>query len=301
MKKKRIAVLTLFVLSLAVFGASKLYHTINKDDSLPEIECPTSPLMLSVEENSSRYMLSGVTAWDEKDGDLTSKVLIQGISKTLEEGSLTITYAVVDSDNHVATCTRPAQYTDYKKPRFALSDELYFRYGATTQLGDRVTATDLLDGDISERVRVTGLSDYGYSGYEGLFPVTFEVTNSLGDTSSITLNVELASYTSRTSRIPLKEYLVYLTSEDTFDAVSYLDTDGTFFLSMTGGASSSTLDEAIDDFIDNLDVETELDLAVPGIYAVRYSYTRPKKSTETTTNTEPDEEDAAATLYVVVE
>lgn len=85
-----------------------------------------------------------------------------------------------DSDAHVAHRTRTVRYTDYAPPKFALSRELRYSVGTAVQIRDRLTATDLIDGDVSERIKVTssGLSAYA----EGTYPVTFEVTNSLGDT-----------------------------------------------------------------------------------------------------------------------
>ena len=174
MKKLKIFTLVLFLLTGSALAASEYYHYRAEDRTLPVLQCPDEPLVISVGENSREKLLEGVTAWDDKDGDLTERVLIQGIAKTVEGSETTITYAVVDSDDHVAHRTRTVRYTDYAPPQFALSRELRYSVGAAVQIRDRLTATDLIDGDVSERIKVTssGLSAYA----EGTYPVTFLVT-----------------------------------------------------------------------------------------------------------------------------
>lgn len=221
MKKFRILILVLFLLSAAALGGSTLYHTLNDDQTLPVIACPQEPLVLSVGENSTEKLLEGVTAWDEKDGDLTGSILIQGTSGTVTGSETTITYAVVDSDDHVATVTRTVQYTDYTPPRFALSSELRYSVGSVLRVKDRLTAYDVVDGDISDHIKISSNSSI-VSGVEGTYPMTFEVTNSLGDTASITLDVVVRSYTAGEPLIRLNTYLIYRTADQPFDPMSYV-------------------------------------------------------------------------------
>ena len=152
MKKFRILILILFLLSAAGLGASTVYHALNDDKTIPVIQCPQEPLVLSVGENSTEKLLEGVTAWDEKDGDLTGSILIQGTSGTISGSETTITYAVVDSDDHVATASRVVQYSDYTPPRFGLEGELRYSVGNVIRVKDRLTAYDVVDGDISDRI-----------------------------------------------------------------------------------------------------------------------------------------------------
>ena len=112
MKKLKIFTLVLFLLTGSALAASEYYHYRAEDRTLPVLQCPDEPLVISVGENSREKLLEGVTAWDDKDGDLTERVLIQGIAKTVEGSETTITYAVVDSDDHVAHRTRTVRYTD---------------------------------------------------------------------------------------------------------------------------------------------------------------------------------------------
>ena len=99
--------------------------------------------------------------------------------------------------------------------------------GSSIRIKDRLTAADVVDGDLSDRIKVNSndLSPY----YEGTYPVTFEVTNSLGDTSSITMDVVVRNYAAGEPRISLTEYLVYREAGTPFDPRAYLD-------SVSGGA-----------------------------------------------------------------
>ena len=88
-------------------------------------------------------------------------------------------------------------------------------------------AEHVVDGDLSDRIKVNSndLSPY----YEGTYPVTFEVTNSLGDTASLTMDVVVRNYAAGEPRITLTQYLVYRKAGERFDARAYLD-------SVSGGA-----------------------------------------------------------------
>ena len=207
-------------------GASTAYHIMTEDRTIPVIECPETPLVLSVRESGDDALLRDVTAWDEKDGDLTGEVLLQGISRSSGGENITVTYVVCDSDHHVITKSRDLRYTDYTPPRFALSKELRYSMGGSIQIKDRMTAADVVDGDLSDRIKVNSneLSPY----YEGTYPVTFQVTNSLGDTSELTMDVVVRNYAAGEPRISLSQYLIYRKAEDAFSPLDYLE-------SVTGG------------------------------------------------------------------
>ena len=87
------------------------------------IQCPDTPLVLSMTGEGREGLLADVTAYDEKDGDLTDRLLLQGVDRD-KDGTAVATYAVADSDGHVVTCAREVQYTDCRPPRVALHGEL---------------------------------------------------------------------------------------------------------------------------------------------------------------------------------
>ena len=269
MRKLRIIVLVLLVLSVGALAGAGVYRVRNTDSTLPVITCPEEPLVIEVGENSPEKLLEGVTAWDEKDGDLTDALMVEGTAKSIdEEGRTTLTYAVSDSDNHVTKAVREVRYSDYTPPRFGLTQELRYAVGAPVVVQDRVTAWDVVDGDISARVKVTaaGLNNYT----EGVYPVTFEVTNSLGDTSRWDAEITIRNWDMGEPRIYLTQYLIYLPRGGELDPMNYLD------LVLNGDASQLT-------------DSTDLDVQTPGAYTVSYSCPGINGQTGTTQ------------LYVIVE
>mgnify|MGYP001428578059 CR=1 FL=1 len=140
--------------------------------------------------------------------------------KSVTRGDTAVTYAVADSDGHVTTKTRTVIYTDYVSPRFSLTKALRYAPGEAMQVRDRLRATDTLDGDLSDSVKVT--STALSSSVEGTYPVTFEVVNSLGDAVSLTLDVEIHARTADEPRITLSQYIVYLNEGETFSPLQYL-------------------------------------------------------------------------------
>ena len=226
MRRLRIITIVGLILSALLLTGVMYYQRETGDQSIPVIQCPDTPLVLSMTGEGREGLLADVTAYDEKDGDLTDRLLLQGVDKG-KDGTAVATYAVADSDGHVVTRTREVRYTDYVPPRFALSKELRYAMGSSVRIKDRLTASDMVDGDLSDRIKVNSndLSPY----YEGTYPVTFEVTNSLGDTATLTMDVVVRNYAAGEPRITLTQYLVYRKAGERFDARAYLD-------SVSGGA-----------------------------------------------------------------
>ena len=163
--------------------------------------------------------MQGVTAWDAKDGDLTEHIYIQSLSR-ISGNEMKAVYTVCDKDNHVATADRAFRYYDFMPPRFRLTAPLRFHPGGSISIKDRLFAEDVLDGDLSDRIRVfaNGVSPYT----EGVYPVTFEVTNSLGDTSAVTLDIEIGPVVAGAPEILLDEYLVYAVIGAEFEPMEHV-------------------------------------------------------------------------------
>ena len=210
MKRLHITMLILFIVSALLLGGAILYKHYTTDTTMPEIRVAEEPLSISIADGTDALM-SGVTAYDAKDGDITDKLILQKIEMG-EGGEVNATDAVSDNDSHVVTRTRTIIYTDYVPPRFSLSKELRYAPTGSIQVRDRLTAYDVIDGNINDRIRINtnNLSPY----YAGLYPVTFEVTNSLGDHVSLTLEVEIRTIADNEPVITLDTYLVYMTAEE---------------------------------------------------------------------------------------
>ena len=217
MKRLRILTLILLILSVGAFFATNALRRLRADSTLPQISCGDDVLYLSVEDGRDA-MLQGMNAWDGKDGDLTGDIVVERVSGGEEKG------------RHVAGYTRTVVYADYRSPQFYLSKPLRYGVGEDIQVRDRLGALDQIDGTISDRIKVSTDSLQTY--YAGLYPVTVEVTNSLGDTASLTLDIEIYDSIFGEPVIQLDRYLVYLDSAAGFDPDSYIS-------SVTGAPESS--------------------------------------------------------------
>lgn len=154
MRRFRIVIVVLFIASAVALAASSVIGGLAADRTQPSIQCSEEPLYLSVYEKGEEALLAGVTAWDDKDGDLTGQVIIQDIGKSIQGSRTTVTYAVVDVDNHVATQSRPVEYTDYTAPQFSITQPLRYTAGERIRIRDRLHAQDVIDGDLSNRIKI---------------------------------------------------------------------------------------------------------------------------------------------------
>lgn len=114
--------------ALGVLGA-RIYQKVAYGGAAPEIAFAADVLEVPTGADDAA-LLAGVTATDAEDGDVTASLLVEGVSGRNADGTVQVTYAAFDSDRHVTKATRAVRYTDYKPPRFALSQPLVCRVGA---------------------------------------------------------------------------------------------------------------------------------------------------------------------------
>ena len=85
LRKTRIFVVIFFIVSVFIFGAYRLIKIISVDRTVPVINMKDDSITVSVEGGDSA-ILEGVTASDEKDGDITENLFIESRSTFLEKG-----------------------------------------------------------------------------------------------------------------------------------------------------------------------------------------------------------------------
>lgn len=206
MKIFRTAVCLIFVAVTVLFGFLYVKDKLGEDRTIPVITVQNELSEVSVNVTEEE-LLEGVTAYDEKDKDITDKIVIESISKFSEKGVCKITYAVCDSDNHVATASKKIKYTDYKSPEFYSNGSLCFSDNESINLSGRIGAKDCLDGDISDNLILTTQSLTPR--IAGSYSVDANVTNSRGDTVSLRIPVTVESRSINAPTLELKEYIVY--------------------------------------------------------------------------------------------
>lgn len=253
MKILKIILAALLVVVSALYGLTSVSQKLSGSDVPPTIQCGSGLIEISVSD-PEEVLLTGVTASDKQDGDLTGRILIQGVSKLITNDTAKVTYLVFDSDGNAASCSRMVRYTDYRKPVFALEQALNYTQNEDIELLDRLSATDVLDGDITSAIRVSTLcatSDPEVS------TVTVQVTNSMGDTALLDLPIVVYSGTAVRPEVRLTDYLVYLEQGDSFQADSYLRS-----VSTSAGSGN----------VDKVEISGSVDTSEPGTYYVYYRY-----------------------------
>lgn len=207
MKSIKTLVVALFLVIALAFSVMFCYDKIMIDHVAPEIICDGAKLEISVNA-TDEDLCRGLTASDDVDGDITNRIIVRRVSRLTGSNSAVAHYAVFDSASNFCTFTRNVYYTDYCLPEYSLSQPMIFNVNSVVSLNDRISAYDQIDGDITSRIRVSAGNIS--NSVEGEYPMTLQVTNSTGDTSALTMTVQIRNYTSRHPRINLSKYLTYV-------------------------------------------------------------------------------------------
>lgn len=206
MKPFRIIILIAFVFvtiaSLTVFIGEK----ISTDTTIPTITVEGEIIDVSLNATDEE-LLKGVTAYDEKDKDLTAQIIVESISRFTEKGVSKVTYAVCDSDNNTAKATRKIRYKDYTSPRFKVSGTTCFSIYEAIDLREIITVKDCLEGNLTSEIIIT--SDNYSTTTPGAYSINVSVTNQKGDTAEIDLPLIVEDRPLSAPEITLSEYLVY--------------------------------------------------------------------------------------------
>lgn len=212
MKKFRIAWIGIVVLITVLFVAYRVNEIRKTDSSGPVFSCDEAELKVSIKDEEE-VLLQGITASDRKDGDVTDSILVEKLSNFYGDGKRIVTYAAFDSDNHITEMEREITYTDYIRPRFELNGSLRFRAGETVNVDQIIKASDCLDGDISNKVKIL-LDDVINNRVTGFYKIQYEVSNSAGDTVTLPVEVEIYEAASNEVELNLDKYLVYYDGTD---------------------------------------------------------------------------------------
>ena len=254
--------LILTALCLLACGVYVLHSRQTRDTAAPVISFAEDALSLSVHD-AQDVLLDGVTAWDDRDGDVTASLVVEGVSSIHSDDSATVTYAAFDRAGNVTKAQRAVRYTDYEDPRFSLSAPLIFRSGFTVDLFRYVTASDPVDGDISDRIKATLTGGETSISEIGIHEVELRVTNSMGDTARLTVPVEVYASSDYNATVKLSDYLVYVNAGSAFAPESYLQ-------GMTAGYREYSVSQLSDDGA-KIDIRSNVRTDVPGAYDVTYT------------------------------
>ena len=215
---KQVLIILLVLLAIGHIATSIYQGSSDRKDP-PTISCPSEVLEVSSSDDEA-VLLTGITASDPQDGDLTDQVIVGGISKLISNNTAKVTFLVFDSDDNMGMCTRYIRYTDYQRPQFAIKEPLVYASTGEVSLLNRLSATDVVDGDVTNRVRVSTLSSTSSS---EIYDITVQVTNSVGDTAWLQLPVLVQETDPLRPVITLNSYLIYVDMGSEFDPAANIE------------------------------------------------------------------------------
>lgn len=260
MKKQNWISIGLIILCVAVLLGYRAIVRLRTDVTPPVIAVEEQLLELSALEPRNA-LLQGVSAQDKVDGDVTASLVVESVRLLRPDGTATVTYAAFDKSGNVAKAQREVRFNDYESPHFSLRQPLLFSQTSSYDVLSIIGAQDMLDGDISHRIRATVLDEIS-TGYAGTHDVQFRVTNSLGEMVELVLPVELYTPSLFEGNLTLTDYLIYLEQGDHFNARSYLD-------SFSLGRETISLRSGVPEEI-GLVISGKVETGVPGVYVIDY-------------------------------
>lgn len=175
--------------------------------SVIDSQCPVITLTEDSSEKQNPgtvYTESGFQAWDNYDGDITDRVI-----RTEEMGK--IIYAVTDSSGNPAMIERIVPYHDPIPPQIVLEGGTDYRIPTGRPFREPgYTATDNVDGDLTEKVSVEGTVDWLRP---GSYPIRYTVTDAYGNAVQVIRNVQVQA-AERPETLWPQGRTIYLTFDD---------------------------------------------------------------------------------------
>lgn len=221
--------------------ATDICNVVVVDTKAPEIVLITNPDYYTLP--GGTYEEEGFTARDNHDGDITALV-----ERTQTQDQ--VTYRVTDASGNCAQVVRQIEYNDPIAPEITLLGEAHIMLKQNTTYKEAgFAALDNCDGDLTEKVTVSGEVDTGKA---GTYVLTYTVEDSYGNLATAQRTVFVSAqppvpgvpHTQYETPLPSNGKVIYLTFDDgpsthTTKLLDILDRYGvkaTFFVVYAGNA-----------------------------------------------------------------
>lgn len=168
----------LIVLCVAL-GAGTAAVVVTDDRKGPEIELPADGDVTYAEGSDTAPLLEGVTATDEKDGDVTDSLVIENIFPNDDHTSASVVYAAKDSHNNVSKATRRVNY------KAAAEDTPAENESAPAAEEPQKNDTEGTKNETDAQMEIEALPAESPKLYLNTYEVTVEAGNDLDKTSYI--------------------------------------------------------------------------------------------------------------------
>ncbi|MBQ3357261.1 MAG: polysaccharide deacetylase family protein [Oscillospiraceae bacterium] len=178
------------------------------------------------------FVEPGYTAWDNIDGDITESV-------TCEEIDGKLVYTVSDLSGNTVQTTRDIFHEDNLAPEIVLEggSEIELHAGVPYE-EPGFACTDNVDGDLTDRVSVSGEVDCYH---KGVYKLTYTVEDSYHNKAAVTRTVNVVPVP-QPDKVDPGDKVVYLTFDDgpgpyteqLLDVLDAYNVKATFFVVNTG-------------------------------------------------------------------
>ena len=270
LKNPKALLLILLAASVLLLVIFQLYGWITRDNTPPALTCPEDILDVSIAVTDEE-LLAGVTASDNKDGDLSSDIVVESLSAMNSDYTRDVTYAVMDLSGNVSRAARTIHYTDYERPRILLDRPLRIsKRDEIWSIWDNIHASSVLDGDLSAKFKYSFLDGASIID-EGSYAVELRVNDSTGTSTVIPTTLELYDARDEMIYVGLKEYLIYLHVGDAFVPEDYFGPEEEEEDQPAEEGADSEEENGPLKKNEELFIDSNVDTSVPGVYHVTYT------------------------------
>ncbi|MDO1502257.1 DUF5011 domain-containing protein [Winogradskyella maritima] len=258
---------------------SNTVNVITPDNTAPIISIiGDENVNLSVGENYTEF---GATATDNVDGVITANITTSGVVDTSTVGNYTVSYSVSDSSGNSTTETRTIVVTpDTVAPIITLVGASVVDLNLGSPYNEEgATATDNVDGDLTNTIVISGSVDTNTA---GAYVLTYSVTDSSGNVSDVTRTVNVILDETPPILTLLGASTVNLQLNDTY---------------IEQGATAT--DNIDGDLTANIIISGTVDTSVAGNYSVNYEVSDASGNTAATSRTVTVEPDTTAPIITI--
>lgn len=250
-------VITVLLSAVVFIAGTVIYFTSSHKKEAPILTCTVTidqPIECNVD-TPDEELLKYVSAYDRQDGDISDQIKIVRKKHLIDnKNTVIVMFAVCDSDNNVASLSRQLVLTDYHPPRISLSSDFIFQSGHTFSVSKYVNAYDVVDGDLSLFVKLISTE---FTNIEGEYPINIKVSNSMGDSTEMTINAIVTNEDYVNVKIQLDNYAYYCNKGAEIDYMS-LVTGINNLTNKTYETESIIVDDS------------QVDTSTPGVYNAFY-------------------------------
>ncbi len=183
---------------------------IYRDNTAPVITLNGEETILL--EVNGKYEEKGASASDDTDGDLTARIQVSGSVDTGKPGAYEIKYTVTDDAGNSSFVIRNVLVRDTEAPVLTLAGDkkLYVKRGETFK-DPGYEAIDAIEGNLTQKVTVTGTVD---TGKLGVYTLTYTVKDSFDNETTETRDVYVYIRQDNVESVDPGNKVIYLTFDD---------------------------------------------------------------------------------------